>query len=115
MLIFCCYCCLFVHFQLSAVTIKNLILFDIGLNVGFAGIVIPSLSGTYRNEHNLNETLSLTGDQSSWLGKFFILNNFSQNSVRFSLMNLFFTKKKIRQYGICFGASWLRDIGIHDR
>lgn len=63
------YAFLSLNLQLIAVTIKNLILFDIGLNVAFAGIIIPTLTGAYRNEHNQNETLSLTEVQSSWLGK----------------------------------------------
>lgn len=63
------YAFLSLNLQLIAVTIKNLILFDIGLNVAFAGIIIPTLTGAYRNEHNQNETLLLTEVQSSWLGK----------------------------------------------
>lgn len=87
-------------FQVLASTIKNLLLFDIGLQVAFAGIAnnsetvdtnlhwechwffslfigiaIPALTGL-KNAHNQNETLSLTPSEASWLGEY---------SFRFSL------------------------------
>lgn len=55
-------------FQFLATSVKNLILFDIGLQKAIPGIIIPALTGL-RNDHNLNETLSLTSVQASWLGK----------------------------------------------
>lgn len=78
--------------QLLAVTIKNLILFDIGLNIAFGGIVIPSLTGSYRNEHNLNETLSLTPVQASWLG----IHSHSENLKISVFTKLFFPKFRSR-------------------
>lgn len=53
--------------QFLATTVKNILLFDLGLYVAFSGIVIPALTGIM-NEHNLNEKLKLTPSQASWLG-----------------------------------------------
>lgn len=50
-----------------ATTVKNLLLFDMGMCGAFPGIIIPALTGI-TNEHNTNETLSLTPAQASWLG-----------------------------------------------
>lgn len=61
-------------FQFLATTVKNLILFDIGLQVTISGIIIPALTGL-QNAHNRNETLSLTASQASWLGnKIFVVH-----------------------------------------
>lgn len=57
-----------IHFQFLATTVKNMILFDIGLQKAITGIIIPALTGL-QNEFNLDEKLSLTPDQTSWLGK----------------------------------------------
>lgn len=54
--------------QFAATTVENMLLFDMGLCNAFASIVIPALTGIM-NEHNLNETLTLTPVQASWLGK----------------------------------------------
>lgn len=53
--------------QLVATTVKNMLLFDMGMCGAFPGIIIPALTGT-TNEHNRNETLSLTSAEASWLG-----------------------------------------------
>lgn len=49
-----------------------MILFDIGLQNNFAGIIIPALSGL-KNEYNQNETLSFGASEASWLGEYFAL------------------------------------------
>ncbi|XP_031626286.1 solute carrier family 2, facilitated glucose transporter member 6-like, partial [Contarinia nasturtii] len=53
--------------QFLATTVKNMLLFDLGLCLAFPGIIIPALTGI-QNEFNQNETLSLTASQVSWLG-----------------------------------------------
>lgn len=103
------YAFLSLNLQLIAVTIKNLILFDIGLNVAFAGIIIPTLTGAYRNEHNQNETLLLTEVQSSWLGK----ASSHQISNRKTFFEVF--SFNFRQYGICAGTARLCFFCIYDR
>lgn len=56
------------NIQLVATTVKNMLLFDMGMCGAFPGIIIPALTGI-TNEHNRNETLSITSTQASWLGK----------------------------------------------
>lgn len=56
-------------FQFLAVTIQNVLPFLVGIISVFPGIIIPSLTGAYRNEHNLNETLHLSPVEASWLGE----------------------------------------------
>lgn len=46
--------------------------FQFGLILSFSGIIIPALTGL-PNVHNINEFLSLTGTQASWIGKLFLL------------------------------------------
>lgn len=52
-----------------ATTVENLLLFDMGLCNSFPFIIIAALTG-FPNQHNVNESLSLTAVQASWLGKF---------------------------------------------
>lgn len=54
--------------QFVATTVKNLLIFDMSLCYAFPGIIIPALSGI-QNVHNLNETLTLSPVETSWLGK----------------------------------------------
>lgn len=54
--------------QFLATSIKNLIIFDIGMSLVFPGILIPALFG-HQNEFNQNEVIKLTAAQASWLGK----------------------------------------------
>lgn len=54
-------------FQFLAVTVKNMLLFDLGLYLAFPSIVIAALTGVL-NEHNQGETLKLTPFEASWLG-----------------------------------------------
>lgn len=53
--------------QFTATTVKNMLLFEFGLCVAFPGIIIPALTGL-KNECNMNETLSLTAEEASWIG-----------------------------------------------
>lgn len=48
-----------------------MLLFGMGLSGTFPVIIIPALTGIL-NDHNQNETLSLTASEASWLGKFSI-------------------------------------------
>lgn len=51
-----------------ASAIVTVLLLDIGFSVSFPAVVISGLTG--RNvENNVNETLSLTAGQASWLGE----------------------------------------------
>ncbi|XP_055303202.1 facilitated trehalose transporter Tret1-like [Sitodiplosis mosellana] len=52
--------------QFCATTVENLLLFDMGLCHSFPFIIIAALTG-FPNKHNLNETLSLTPIEASWL------------------------------------------------
>lgn len=121
MIIFCVF--FLSHFQVIAVSIKNLILFDIGLNVGLAAIVTSALTGKYINEHNLNETLHLTPVQASWLSNFNLNHfnpnpensvnwkkdlNFFQNSVKICAKEHFcnFSQKKIQAVWLIFWSHW---------
>lgn len=54
--------------QFLATTVKNLLLFDLGLCYGLPTIVIPALTKIH-NEHNRDETLFITPLQASWLGQ----------------------------------------------
>lgn len=54
--------------QFVATTVKNFLLFGMGMCQAFPGIVIPALTGI-PNEHNRNESLSLSAVEASWLGK----------------------------------------------
>lgn len=58
----------FFGLQLVATTVENMLLFDMGLCNSFPFLIIAALTGI-PNEHNRNETLSLTPIQASWLGK----------------------------------------------
>lgn len=46
-----------------------MLLFGMGLSGTFPVIIIPALTGIL-NDHNQNETLTLTGSEASWLGNF---------------------------------------------
>lgn len=52
-----------------ATTVKNFLLFDLGLCFSLPTIVIPALTGI-GNIHNSDEYLTVTPVQASWLGKF---------------------------------------------
>ncbi|XP_055305851.1 facilitated trehalose transporter Tret1-like [Sitodiplosis mosellana] len=52
--------------QLLATTAATLLFFDIGLCITFPFIVIAALTG-FHNRHNVNETLSFTPIEASWL------------------------------------------------
>lgn len=58
----------FVIPQIVATTVKNLLLFDLGLCFSLPTIVIPALTGI-GNIHNSDEYLTVTPVQASWLGK----------------------------------------------
>lgn len=53
--------------QFLACMAKNLLLFDLGLALGFSTIVIPVLRGL-QQDRNPDETLHFTAEQSSWFG-----------------------------------------------
>lgn len=53
--------------QLIASTIKNFLIFDLGLALGFPTIVIPYLTGITQNSGN-PETLYFSHEQASWFG-----------------------------------------------
>ncbi|XP_031636109.1 facilitated trehalose transporter Tret1-like [Contarinia nasturtii] len=53
--------------QLVATTVKNFLLFNLGLCFSLPTIVIPALTGI-QNEYNQGETLTITPVQASWLG-----------------------------------------------
>ncbi|XP_055301803.1 facilitated trehalose transporter Tret1-like [Sitodiplosis mosellana] len=53
--------------QFLATTIESVLLIGCGFCMVFASIIIPALTGI-PNKHNLNESLSLTPSQASWLG-----------------------------------------------
>lgn len=61
--------------QLIASTIKNFLIFDLGLALGFPTIVIPSLTGITKNADS-PETIYFSHEQASWFGmrKFYSLN-----------------------------------------
>lgn len=53
--------------QFVATTLKNLLHIDMSLCYAFPGIIIPALTGI-PNEHSVNETLTMTAVEASWLG-----------------------------------------------
>lgn len=53
--------------QLVASTIKNFLIFDLGLALGFPTIVIPYLTGITQNVDS-PEKLYFTHEQASWFG-----------------------------------------------
>lgn len=55
-----------------AITVKNMLLFDMGLCDSFPAIIIPALTGI-PNDHNQHEQLFLTPVQASWLGIILII------------------------------------------
>lgn len=59
--------------QFLATTIESVLLIGCGFCMVFAGIIIPALTGI-PNKHNLNESLSLSSTQASWLGKAILLD-----------------------------------------
>lgn len=61
-----------IFWQVVATTIKNFLLFDLGLVFLLPTIVIPALTGL-PNDHNRDEFLTITAVQASWLGEFSIL------------------------------------------
>lgn len=54
--------------QILACMAKNMLLFDLGLALGFSTVVIPVLRGM-QHERNPDETLYFTAEQSSWFGR----------------------------------------------
>lgn len=67
-----------------AATVKNLHAIDFGFMVVMPTIIIPNLTG-FANEHNRNETLSVSDAEASWIGKqnFFISKLFPTNKNNF--------------------------------
>lgn len=53
--------------QFLAASVKMMLIFQFGVCIAFMGIVNAALSGN-SNEYNKNETLKLTGVESSWIG-----------------------------------------------
>ncbi|XP_031636130.1 uncharacterized protein LOC116349018 [Contarinia nasturtii] len=53
--------------QVLAVTVKNLLILDLGFCYAFAIIAIPALTGIH-NKYNQNETLLITVAEASWIG-----------------------------------------------
>lgn len=53
-----------------ASTIKNLLLFDLGLSMAFSTIVIPVLTTIHDSpdDRNRNETIHLSASEASWFG-----------------------------------------------
>lgn len=52
--------------QFLATTVKNTLMFDMGLVFALPAIVIAALTGI-KNEHNQNEFLTITAAHASWL------------------------------------------------
>lgn len=61
--------------QIIASTIKNFLIFDLGLALGFPTIVIPSLTGITQNVDS-PEKLYFSHEQASWFGMQFKLIKF---------------------------------------
>ncbi|XP_031635118.1 facilitated trehalose transporter Tret1-like [Contarinia nasturtii] len=53
--------------QVIATTVKNFLMFDVGLNIGLPTVLVAALTHV-SNEHNQNESLSITPALASWLG-----------------------------------------------
>lgn len=70
--------------QLVASTIKNFLIFDLGVALGFPTIVIASLSV---NTQNRPELLSFSNEQASWFGKSFRIS-LSLSLIQKSNLNL---------------------------
>lgn len=58
----------FITKKIIASSVKNLIIVDFGLSIAYSTILIPALTGL-NSAHNPDETLSITPDQATWLGK----------------------------------------------
>lgn len=71
--------------QIVASTVKNFLIFDVGLSVAFPAIIIPALTGL-PNEYNRNELLSLTKEQASWLGRSWLFYFLHWNALKYSLL-----------------------------
>lgn len=54
--------------QFLAVTVKNTLLFDMGLCINYPVIIIAAVNEITRNDHNKNERLNMTVGEISWLG-----------------------------------------------
>lgn len=63
--------------QVLASSAKNLLVFNFGLAITFPTILIPALSGL-NTSLNPNETLTITPNESTWIGNYMI-NLFNQN------------------------------------
>lgn len=57
-----------------------MLLFGMGLSGTFPVIIIPALTGIL-NDHNQNETLTLTASEASWLGNFVFFQSPNNKSV----------------------------------
>ena len=53
--------------QFIATTVKNLLLIDWGLVTTFPTILIAAMTGV-SNEHNRNESISITASEATWIG-----------------------------------------------
>ncbi|XP_031620827.1 facilitated trehalose transporter Tret1-like [Contarinia nasturtii] len=58
--------------QFVATSVKNLLMFNMGLCILLPTIIIPAVTGIH-NEHNQNEFLTITPVQASWLGSLMYL------------------------------------------
>lgn len=80
--------------QIVAVSIKNLLLFEFGLTLGFPTILIPSLSST-----NDSEDFYLDTESISWIGKFLLFEITFQNTFCCFLR---FYKYDLRAFGMYY-------------
>lgn len=56
--------------KVLASSVKNIVIVEYGLSVAFSTILIPALTGL-NPTLNPNESLSITPEQATWLGKQF--------------------------------------------
>lgn len=59
---------LFFLLKILASSAKNLVILNFGLIISFSTILIPALTGL-NSKNNPNETLRITPEESTWLGK----------------------------------------------
>ncbi|XP_055303166.1 facilitated trehalose transporter Tret1-like [Sitodiplosis mosellana] len=77
--------------QFCATTVENLLLIDMGLCRTFPFIIIAALTG-FPNKHNVDETLSLTPIEASWLASF----GFISEPIG-SLLSALITAEKLKE------------------
>lgn len=54
-------------FQVLITILVNLLLLDVSFSYAFPTVIIPALTGL-NEKNNPNETIQITGEQSSWIG-----------------------------------------------